>query len=447
MKRNVILPLATVAVLGTFSQTVLSATIQEMLAERRAQQAELIKMSGLDSKSIRANVAASAGEEKKTDEEIRREKEEPKTVALEKAGVDGANFDLYVAQNGLPEILDDNEYAMAKRDEETIAKNSGKAKTKTIIITDNGLPVPVELTVGEFEFLQAKKETISQYLYENYELEEVRNLLREYHRREQFSKYMDEEIPLTAEEIMEYRVAKQREQIALNTRLDPISHHIRTTDVNVESPNPITIFVTKGLASSLVFFDSTGAPWPVEGEVIGDSNSYSSNIMTKNKNVVTFNIQREFSETNALITLEGIPTPLVFKLVSNGKDNDDRLSARLPIPGPNANVKLYMEQQFENKDPYMVELMNNHTVDFGKEYKLVGVNGKVFVNDDKMYVKTFEKLVSPAWTRQLQSTTGYNLYELKPSTKLLFNIDGNIVQAKVEGIDFFMIKNKVKTFK
>ena len=446
MKRKVILPLVSVALLGgTFTQTAMSATIQEILEQRRKAQEAVYGVEDLKAGQQAKRNATQT--KKKTAEEIEREKTEPKKVELEAAGVDNANYNLYVAQNGLPPIENDSPYAKAKADEEELSKKSKKPKTKTIIINDNGLPVPVELTIGEFEFLQAKKEHISQYLYENYQLEEVRNLLREYHRKEQFNKYMDESIPLTASEIMEYRRAKQNEAIALNTRLNPVQHHIRTVDVNVEAQQPIVVFVSPGLASSVVFFDSTGAPWPVEGEVIGDGSAYESKIMTESGNVVTFNILREFSETNALITLKGMSTPLVFKLVSNGKDNDDRLSARMQNPGPNAKISLYMEQEFENKDPYMVELMNTNDMELGKEYKLIGVSGKVFLNDDKMYVKTFESLVSPAWTRQLQSTTGYNLYELKPSTKLLFNVDGNIVQAKVEGIDFFMIKHSVNPFK
>jgi hypothetical protein len=426
MKRKVILPVLAALVMGSLTQTVMAQTIQEILEQRRQQSAEISRRTqAMSPTAVKAADRTQAAEQKA--------KENSSTYELSEKGVQDGDYDLYVSDNGIPKIAESSPYA------EAIKEEAKKPKVKTLIINDNGLPVPIELTIGEFEFLQAKKESISQYLYENYELKEVRDLLREYHRAQNFDKLMDKEIPLSAQEIMELRVAKQNEQIALNSRLRPINNHIRTTDINVESPVPVSIFVSKGLASSLVFFDSTGEPWPVEGEVIGDSTAYASSIM-KSKNVVTFNILKEFTETNALITLEGMSTPLVFKLVSNGKDNDDRLSARMQTPGPNAKVTLYMDQQFENKDPYMVELMNNTFSQQGEEYRLKGISGKVFINGNKMYVKTFETLVSPAWTRQLESTTGYNLYELKPTSKLLFNVEGRIVQAKVEGIDFFTVK-------
>jgi hypothetical protein len=426
MKRKVILPVLAALVMGSLTQTVMAQTIQEILEQRRQQSAEI-------SRRTQAMTPTAVKVAQRTQAEAQKAEESSSTYELSEKGVQNGDFDLYVSDNGIPKIAENSPYAAAIKEE------AKKPKVKTLIINDNGLPVPIELTIGEFEFLQAKKESISQYLYENYELKEVRDLLREYHRAQNFDQLMDKEVPLSGQEIMELRVAKQNEQIALNSRLGPINNHIRTTDINVESPIPVSIFVSKGLASSLVFFDSTGEPWPVEGDVIGDSSAYASNIM-KSKNVVTFNILKEFTETNALITLEGMSTPLVFKLVSNGKDNDDRLSARMQTPGPNAKVTLYMDQQFENKDPYMVELMNNTFSEQGEEYRLKGISGKVFINGNKMYVKTFETLVSPAWTRQLESTTGYNLYELKPTSKLLFNVEGRIVQAKVEGIDFFTVK-------
>lgn len=437
MKRKVILPVLIALVMGTSAQVVMSQTIQEILEQRRQQSAEISRRTqAMTPTAVRAAERAPTAEQK----EKKLKEENPSAYALSKNGVEDGNFNLYVSDNGIPEIAESSPYAAAIKQE---AKNP---KVKTLIINDNGLPVPIELTIGEYEFLQAKKESISQYLYEKYELKEVRDLLREYHRAQTFDELLDKEIPLRSQEIMELRLAKQNEQIALNTRLQPITNHIRTTDINVESPIPVSIFVSRGLASSLVFFDSTGEPWPVEGDVIGDSSAYESNIMNS-RNVVTFNILKEFTETNALITLEGMSTPLVFKLVSNGKDNDDRLSARMQTPGPNAKVTLYMDQQFENKDPYMVELMNNSFTEQGEEYRLKGISGKVFINGNKMYVKTFETLVSPAWMGEMKSSTGYNLYELKPTSKLLFNVDGRIVQAKVEGIDFFTVKQLDNPFK
>jgi hypothetical protein len=437
MKRKVILSVLATLVMSSATEVVMAQTIQEILEERRQQSAKIARRTqSMTPTSVRA--AERTPTQSQLDEKLK--KENPSEYALSKNGVKNGNFDLYVADNGIPKISETSPYAAAIKEE------AKKPKVKTLIINDNGLPVPIELTIGEFEFLQAKKESISQYLYENYELKEVRDLLREYHREQSFDKLMDKEIPLSSEEITELRVAKENEQIALNTRLRPINNHIRTTDINVESPIPVSIFVSKGLASSLVFFDSTGEPWPVEGDVIGDSSAYESNIMNS-KNVVTFNILKEFTETNALITLEGMSTPLVFKLVSNGKDNDDRLSARMQTPGPNAKVTLYMDQQFENKDPYMVELMNNSFTEQGDQYRLKGISGKVFINGNKMYVKTFEKLVSPAWMGEMKSSTGYNLYELKPTSKLLFNVDGRIVQVKVEGIDFFTVKQLDNPFK
>jgi hypothetical protein len=434
MKRKVILSVLLALVMGGLTQPIMAQTIQEILEKRRLQSAEIARRSqAMTPTAVRASERAPTSVNKKSKEKNASE------YKLSQNGVKDGNFDLYVSDNGIPKIAESSPYAAAIKEE---AKSP---KVKTLIINDNGLPVPIELTIGEFEFLQAKKESISQYLYENYELKEVRDLLREYHREQSFNQLMNEEVPLSAQEIMELRLAKQNEKIALNSRLRPINHHIRTTDINVESPIPVSIFVSKGLASSLVFFDSTGEPWPVEGEVIGDSSAYASNIMNS-KNVVTFNILKEFTETNALITLQGMSTPLVFKLVSNGKDNDDRLSARMQTPGPNAKVELYMNQEFENKDPYMVELMNNSFTEQGVRYQLDGISGKVFINGNKMYVKTFETLVRPGWYRELKSTTGYNLYELKPTSRLLFNVDGGLVQAKVIGIDFFAVKQLENPF-
>lgn len=335
-----------------------------------------------------------------------------------------AAIDLFVAENGFP----------------TIESTSPGGSEDTIIINFEGAPVPVEMTFNELAYLQAKKERIAQYLYEQQELTESRALLRESQRAEKFELFKDQSIPLTVRELTELREAKRAEQIAMNTPLRPMNHNIRAIDINVDDPNPITVFVAPGLASSLVFFDSTGAPWPITGEVIGDSTAYTSQVITENRNIAVFNILRPFTSTNALLTLEGLSAPVVIRLVSNGQDNDDRLSVRVPRPGPLAEEALYFEQQFENQKAPLVDFLNKKSLEGGQTYQIDGVDADVSIRDGKMYIRTATQLVSPSWDSQLKSTTGLNVYEMAPTNRLLFSENGRLFEAEVKELDLFDIQ-------
>ena len=400
-----------------FSQGLSAETIQDMLKKRQAEQ------------SSRVN-----GQQNLRNPQV---------------GVE--NYDLYVRDNGLPPAIDnsplsytDGNFTTGSDANSSEDKPANKPKKKearrTIIVTHDGLPTPIEMTVGELEFLNARKEHLSQYLYENYQLKDIRNILREYNKDKAFDKYMDDQIPISPGNITKYRREKEKESRAMNARLAPVNHHLRTINVRIENERPIQMFVVRGMASSLVFFDSTGAPWPIEGVSIGDSSAFSASVNNADKNVLEFTIIRDFAESNALVTLKGMSVPFVITMVSNGKDNDDRLSARLPQLGPNAEVSMFIEKEFENKNDYMIDLMNGKTLEGAKQYRLSGVQGQVYLLGDKMLVKTFENLVRPGWSSQARSSTGYNIYEVRPTTELLFAVGGKLITAKVENLTFHDIK-------
>lgn len=292
------------------------------------------------------------------------------------------------------------------------------------------------LTQGDLETISHQEYLLFREMYRDGRLAELREALATEARRLEFEKSLKVKFALDGSEIRTIRKLENEDARAKNAPLHNVKLVINTIQVESDSPQPIIIRVAKGYSSSLLFFDEQGNPWDIEGDVIGDGSAFTSNKIPTKKHVALFEIKRAFSQTNALITLSGLPTPVVVRLVGDDRTVDARLSVRIPELGNNADRSYtYSSNRAVSSaivsDDMLTVLNGSHLVN-GKKFNLNGVKGDVWFKNNFLYIRTKAELKLPHYLETLSSPTGINVYQIHPRTSLLFTQDGELLSAVVE---------------
>ncbi|MDU8351227.1 DotH/IcmK family type IV secretion protein [Pseudomonas syringae pv. actinidiae] len=317
-------------------------------------------------------------------------------------------------------------------------------RTKVRITAHN---MDAELTPDELELIKRKGDVLRKYLYQDQQLEELRDILKSDSRKEVYKKTVDEQYPLSPDEISRMRRLDTEVSKAKNAPLKNLQLDITSDELDVDVNKPITLRVARGYNATLVFFDQSGSPWPVEGDVIHDKNSFSSTVVSKTKHIVSFDIAEDFSESTAMITLEGHSVPIIVKLVGSDSVVDSRKTIRVLKYGPNAEIEPFVHNELENVSPDMLNILEGGNIPGdAKRYVLNGVSGDAYLYKGDLYVRTRAMLMSPPWKQSVVSNSGYRLYKMKPSSVLLFSNNGERQEATVESAFETKIKNKKTIF-
>jgi hypothetical protein len=288
------------------------------------------------------------------------------------------------------------------------------------------------LTAEDKELIARKGKILFKHLYEQEQLSDLKDLLQDENRDKKIKAMKENEYPLKPQEILKLREMASSIDKANNSPLaGPVDFKIKTIDIDVDAPKPIQIMVARGYSSSIMFFDQSGAPWPIEGDIIGDALSFASTPVEGKSHVGVFEIKRSFSESNALVNLKGLNVPVVIRLTGSEKEVDARISVRIPKFGPGAQLSPYVHREIENASPDMLSVLNGDKLNEGKLFELNGVPGTVWYKNNMLYVRTLANLISPPWKSYMTSPTGYQVYELPPVTNLLFVVDGEMKDATI----------------
>lgn len=290
-----------------------------------------------------------------------------------------------------------------------------------------------ELSQSELDLIERKKHILFKHLAEQQELKELRELLEQDSRTNKMKNAKTSKFPYTPDEIRQFRELDQSVDHANNSPLNgPVEFKIKTVPIDVDAPRPIQILVAKGYSSSIMFFDQSGAPWEIEGDIIGDPGSFKSHVVAGKPHVGVFEIKREFSESNALVSLKGLDVPIVIRLTGSVSVVDARISVRIPKFGPDAKLSPYVHSELDNVSPDMLSVLNGDKLNDGKLFNLNGAPGTVWYKNNMLYIRTRADLISPPWKSHMTSATGYQVYEVPPVTQLLFTVDGEMTTATIE---------------
>lgn len=241
-----------------------------------------------------------------------------------------------------------------------------------------------------------------------------------------FSKTAKDLMPLTPDQIktLHYLFNKTQQAVAASANTPP---RPMTTTLNVDlSPGatPPVIRLSSGLVTSLVFMDSTSAPWPIEWYDIGDPKRFNVKADPKGgSNTMMIQALTAYKSANIAIKLKGLATPVMMTLLPGQKSVDYRVDLRVPGVGPNAKPTGSGFATTDNQN--LLNVLNGIPPVKSTTLNVLGGKAEAWRVGDKLYMRTRMTVLSPGWISRMTSGDGTNAYEM-PVTPIVLAMDHGV---------------------
>ena len=256
----------------------------------------------------------------------------------------------------------------------------------------------------------------------------------------------------------EVRAARQRQAArakASNLPLKPVVQSLRRVRHDPDLADSVAVKVLAGYAVAISFLDLDGLPWAVRNVVVGDGDAFG--VERLSDGVLAVEILKDFSESNALVELEGLGKVLVLRLVGSEKEVDARLEIQLPRVGPGSQVAVVPGAQTaaEGAGALLYQVLDRpHSVDGSRVFSLRGEGraaGRVAAQsvavhaDGRLLLRTRAALVSPAPVRSLGSPSGGTVvHEIPEVGRLLFAEGGELVALSLAPLSLPVVDVELK---
>lgn len=241
--------------------------------------------------------------------------------------------------------------------------------------------------------------------------------------------------PLTPEQIVRLKQIYQTNEYAqASTAGTPPKPTATSQFVNLSpGSTPPVIRLSQGFVSSLVFLDSTGAPWPIAAYDLGDPASFNIQ-WDKTSNTLMIQALKLYNYGNLAVRLRGLNTPVMLTLIPGQKAVDYRVDLRVQGYGPNAKSMPMEEGIPPSASDLLLHVLDGVPPAGSQRLTVSGGDARAWLSNEKMYVRTNLTILSPGWLASMTSADGTHAYEMQKSPVLLVSWHGKVMQLKVEGL-------------
>ncbi|MGL6028902.1 MAG: DotH/IcmK family type IV secretion protein [Legionella sp.] len=241
--------------------------------------------------------------------------------------------------------------------------------------------------------------------------------------------------PLTPEQIVRLKQIYQSNEYAqASTAGTPPKPTATSQFVNLSpGSTPPVIRLSQGFVSSLVFLDSTGAPWPIAAYDLGDPASFNIQ-WDKTSNTLMIQALKLYNYGNLAVRLRGLNTPVMLTLIPGQKAVDYRVDLRVQGYGPNAKSMPMEEGIPPSASDLLLHVLDGVPPAGSQRLTVSGGDARAWLSNEKMYVRTNLTILSPGWLASMTSADGTHAYEMQKSPVLLVSWHGKVMQLKVEGL-------------
>lgn len=196
---------------------------------------------------------------------------------------------------------------------------------------------------------------------------------------------------------------------------------------------PPVIRLSQGFVSSLVFLDSTGAPWPISAYDLGDPAAFNIQ-WDKTSNTLMIQASKLYTYGNLAVRLRGLNTPVMLTLIPGQKAVDYRVDLRVQGYGPNAKSMPMEEGIPPAANDILLHVLDGVPPQGSARLVVSGGDARAWLLNEKMFVRTSLTILSPGWIGSMTSADGTHAYEMQKSPVLLVSWHGKVMQLKVEGL-------------
>lgn len=196
---------------------------------------------------------------------------------------------------------------------------------------------------------------------------------------------------------------------------------------------PPVIRLSQGFVSSLVFLDSTGAPWPIKAFDLGNPSAFNIQ-WDRTSNTMMIQALKLYTYGNLAVRLRGLNTPVMLTLIPGQKAVDYRVDLRIQGYGPDAKslpTDIGIPPAANN---VLLNVLDGVPPPGSTRLTVSGGDARAWMLHQKMYVRTNLTILSPGWVGSMTSADGMHAYEMQKSPVLLVSWHGKVMQLKVEGL-------------
>src|SRR3990167_3105152 len=248
-----------------------------------------------------------------------------------------------------------------------------------------------------------------------------------------FNDVITSTFPLTSEQIHQLKQVYYASQEAAAAPPGVPPKPTVTSQVVSIAPGstPPVVRLAQGFVSSLVFVDSTGAPWPLEAYDIGNPAAFNIQ-WNHTDNTLMIQSMSLYTYGNLAVRLKGLSTPVMLTLIPGQRVVDYRVDLRIQGLGPNAKI-LLGDGLPTIVNPELLGVLDGVPPRNAKNMVVAGGEAQAWLAQDKLFLRTRLTVLSPAWTSIMSSPDGMNAYEFQKTPMILASFHGKPIQLRIEG--------------
>ncbi len=250
-----------------------------------------------------------------------------------------------------------------------------------------------------------------------------------------FENMVEQRFPLTPEQIVRLKQLYHSQEFAEASPAGTPPKPTATSQFVNLSPGstPPVIRLSQGFVSSLVFLDSTGAPWPISAYDLGDPSAFNIQ-WDKTSNTLMIQATKLYNYGNLAVRLRNLNTPVMLTLIPGQKAVDYRVDLRMQGHGPNAEAMPMEVGIPPTASDLLLHVLDGVPPPNSERLMVSGGDARAWLVNNKMYVRTNLTILSPGWLASMTSADGMHAYEMQKSPVLLVSWHGKVMQLKVEGL-------------
>lgn len=242
-------------------------------------------------------------------------------------------------------------------------------------------------------------------------------------------------LPMSPEQIMRFRQLYNASKFATAATPGTPPRPTATSQFVSLAPGttPPVIRLSQGFVTSLVFLDSTGAPWPIAAYDLGNPNAFNIQ-WDKTSNTLMVQATKLYTYGNLAIRLRGLNTPVMITLIPGQKAVDYRVDLRIQGLGPEAKPMPTGQGLPASASPLLLSILDGVPPPGSKQLTVDGGAAQVWLQGTKLFIRTRLTILSPSWLSTMASADGMRVYEMQKTPLLLVSQHGKVMQIKIEGL-------------
>ncbi|MBS8270861.1 conjugal transfer protein TraN [Halomonas litopenaei] len=216
---------------------------------------------------------------------------------------------------------------------------------------------------------------------------------------------------------------------------------IRSTSVELDPGSAVPELRTMpNELSTLVFVDSTGAPWPLAAPPRVSRNDLFDVNWLEGTNMITVSPLTSYNEGSVTVVLDGMPIPVSVKMStinpqSNSSEHyyDSRHDLRIPGRGPNAQTPTTGNDQIALYDQVMQNFLDGLPPSGSQSVELTpsDLDANAWTYEDSLYIRTSLPIRS-SFERTLSSADGTHVYKLPVTPFVALSSEGRTVTLQLD---------------